>query len=1049
MNYNISAWSIRQPIPSIVLFLVLTLAGLLAFRGMGIDENPNIDIPIVLVSVAEVGAAPSELETQVTRKIEDAVAGIGNIKHIVSTVVEGSSTTSIEFELGINSDRAVNDVRDAVTRIRQQLPSQINEPIIQRLDFVGGPFATYSVTAPSRSIEQVSWLIDNEISRALLGVRGVGQVQRAGGVDREIRVELDPARLEALGLTPDAVNGQIRALNINLPGGRGDVGRREQSIRTVGSAETLQKLRSARISLPAGGWARLDTLGRVLDGAAEARQEAFLDGKPCVAFSVVRSTGSNLVDVEQGVDRALEKLRSTLPPDVQVAKVRTNGKYVMESYHASIDSLVLGALLAVVVIWLFLRDFRAAVISALAMPLSIIPTFATMKAYDFTLNGMSLLGLSLVIGILVDDAIVEIENIVRHIHMGKKPFDAALEAADEIGLAVVATTLTIIVVFVPVAFMGGIPGQFFKQFGLTVAVAVFYSLLVARLITPMMAAYWMKEPPVEEGKTWLVRVYERVLAWAMANRLATVLIALAFFVFSVRLFSTIPTTLIANADRGETVLSVELPPGSTLAQTRGVCQQLYTILHKRPEIARVFTSIGTAASNRAAGSSPGAGAVNTASLFIVLTPREERKASQQEIEQALRPSLQAVEGARVAFGIANGGLSGKVKVLLASEDAAALQAQAQLLIKEMRQLPVLSDVTSSAALARPEIVVEPDTARAAEQGVSVASVARTALLATLGDIDMNLPKFDLADRQLNIRVQLVPSWRNQLERIGSLKVATQDGRLIPLQTVASIRLGEGPSQVDRYDRQRQVSIEASLPMGVTLGEALDAVHALRAYKDRPASILDKPVGDAEIQRDVFGGFFWAMEAAVVLIYAVLVLLFEGFLQPLTIMMSLPLSIGGALMGLIVVQQPLGMFALIGIVMLMGLATKNAILLVEYCLKSIDEGMTRYEAIASAGEARMRPILMTTIAMIAGMMPIAMGIGAGSEVRSSMAVAVIGGLVTSTVLTLIIVPVVYTFVDDFGAWLQRARRRMVGSPPGAGEPSASGAASEPAPRGSHS
>ena len=1019
MNWNISAWSIRSPIPSLVLFLVLTVAGVTAFKSLGVDENPNIDLPVVTVTITEVGAAPSELETQVTRKVEDAIAGIGNIKHMTSTVVEGSSTTAIEFELGTSVDRATNDVRDAVARIRQQLPGQINEPVIQRLDFAGGPFVTYTVSSPSKSIGEISWIIDNDITRALLAVRGVGQVQRAGGVDREIRVQLDPVKLEALGLTADSVNQQIKNLNINMPGGRGDVGRGEQSIRTVGSAETLEELKGARIALAGGRWARLDTLGKVTDGAAEPRQMALVDNEPAVAFSVIRSTGSNLVDVEKGVEEKLTALRKILPQDVTIKQLRTRAKYVWDSYHASIDSLVLGAALAVLVIWLFLKDFRAALISAAAMPLSVVPTFAVMKWAGYTLNNMSLLGLALVIGILVDDAIVEIENIVRHINMGKDPYTAALEAADEIGLAVVATTFTIIVVFVPVAFMGGIPGQFFKQFGITVAVAVFFSLVVARLITPMMAAYIMKAPPEEKGRSLLTRGYDRMLEWALGNRLATVLIAVAFFYFSLMLFRTIPTSLISPADRGETMLSVELPPGTDLKTTTDVCSQLSTIIRKHPEVKTVFAIVGAAGSNMHAG--PSAGAVNKASLYVTLTPREQRKLSQQQLEAVVRPELSVVPGARTSFGNAEG-LSGKLKVLLASDDARALHQTTQKLIQEMRQVPILADVTSSAALERPEIQVVPDPVRAAEQGVTIVSIARTAMIATLGDVDMNLAKFDLPDRQINIRVQLEQDWRNNLARIGSLKVSTSDGRLVPLNSVAAVNVGQGPSQIDRYDRQRQISIDASLKPGVNLGDAVKAVAALPSHRDLPPTVKDLPSGDYEIQKEVFEGFAWAMGAAVLGIYAVLVLLFGGFLQPATIMISLPLSIGGALMGLLLFKMPLGMFALIGIVMLMGLATKNAILLVEYCLMMMGRGMAREEAIVGAGEARMRPILMTTVAMIAGMVPIAMGIGAGSEVRSAMAVAVIGGLITSTFLTLLVVPVVFTLVDDFRLFLERTFQR---------------------------
>lgn len=1019
---NISAWSIRRPIPSIVLFMILMVAGFFCYSRLGIDENPNIDVPIVTVTITETGAAPSELETQVTRKVEDAIAGIGNIKHITSTVNEGISLTAIEFELGTDSDRAVNDVRDAVTRIRQQLPPQIQEPIIARLDFVGGPFATYTVESPSSSVKELSWLIDNQISREMLSVPGVGQVLRSGGVDREIRVNLDPVKLEALGLTADQVSNTIRGLNINLPGGRGEVGSQEESIRTLGSARSIDELRAARIPLPGGGWARLDTLGKVIDGASDPRQAALLNNQPVVSFSVVRSTGSNLNTVYQAVEAKMAKLRKeagkTLPQDIKITRVRTNADYVKLSYDASIDSLWLGGLLAVIVVWIFLKDWRAALISFMAMPMSVIPTFAMMKVAGFTLNNMSLLGLSLVIGILVDDAIVEIENIVRHIHLGKDPYNAALEAADEIGLAVVATTMTIIVVFVPVAFMGGIPGQFFKQFGLTVALSVFFSLLVARLITPMMAAYWMKEPEKESPRGWLVDQYDRMLDWALAYRIPTLLFAFIFFVFSLFLAAMIPKTLIPPIDRGETQLSVELAPGATLEETMGIARELTAVLLKEKEVRQVFATIGSGGGQ---GRNSTAAAVNKASLYVSLVPRSERSITQKEFEEHVRRKFDHVAGARMSFG-SSMGLSGKLKIVLTSENAEDLQKTAQALIGEMRTLPMLYDVTSSAALQRPEIIVKPDLAKAAEQGVSIQSIARTALVATLGDIDQNLAKFDLDERQINIRVQLDPIYRGDMQQIGSLKVAASGGRLIPLDSVASVHMSQGPSQIDRYDRKRQISIEASMRGNTSLGDAVTQVHNLKAFKNRPETVQEAPAGDAEIQRDVFSGFTAAMGAAVLFIYAVLVLLFQDFLHPFTIMMALPLSIGGAIIGLLVTGQPLGMYPLIGIVMLMGLTTKNSILLVEYCLTAMASGMPRVEAIFKAGEARMRPILMTTIAMIAGMVPIAMGLGAGSEVRKSMAIAVIGGLVTSTFLTLLVVPVVFTYVDDLRLFFLRFRHK---------------------------
>ncbi len=1025
MSWNLSTWSIKNPVPVIVLFLVLTLMGAISFVKLGIDESPNIDVPVVTVSVSQLGAAPAELETQVTRKIEDAIAGIGNIKHIASSITDGASSTSIEFNLGTNTDRAVNDVRDAISKIRQDMPQGIEEPIIQRLDFVGGPFVTYTIDSKVLPPAELSWVVDNDVARALLSVPGVGQVQRAGGVDREIRINLDPTRLEALGITADTVSNQIRQLNINLPGGRGQVGEGEQSIRLLGSALTVEQLAKTDITLPSGRRARLDTLGKVQDSTSEVRQMALLNNEPVVAFSVVRSTGSNLVDVERGVDAKIKELSETLPGSLKVVKLRSNGRYIKDSYDASLESLIFGALLAVFVVWIFLKDWRATAITAIAIPLSVIPTFAVMQWAGFTLNGMSLLGLALVIGILVDDAIVEIENIVRHIRMGKPAYQASIEAAEEIGLAVIATTLTIVVVFVPVASMGGIPGQFFKQFGLTVTVAVLFSLLVARMITPMIAAYGMRATEEQVDKRSFMKYYGPILNLAMKHRLTAVICAFVLFGASIALFKSMPTSLMANVDRGEVLLTIEMPPGSDIDDTRSVAEKCSAIIKKHPEAVNVVSFVGTPTSaKRTSGGNQGD--VTKATIYISLKPRNERHLSQQEFEENVRAELDVIAGARLSFS-RSGGMGGKpLRMVLTSSDSNQLERVAEEIKDQMRSIKGLYDVSSSAGILRPEILVTPDFDKAARQGVSVQSIARTALIGTLGDSEANLAKFNLDDRQVNIRVQLDPQYRNDLRIIEDMKVAANGGRLVPLSSVASVKFGSGPFQIDRFDRQRQVTLESGLESSIPLGDAIKKVHELPAFKSMPPTISELPLGDAEIQRDIFSGFATAIGSAVLLIYAVLVVLFGGFLHPLTIMMSLPLSLCGALIGLVLFHQSVGLYALIGITMLMGLVTKNAILLVEYGLMSMKQGVPQREAIILAGETRMQPILMTTIAMIAGMMPVALGIGAGSEARAPMAISVIGGLVTSTMFTLIVIPVVFTYVDDFQQWLKRTAFRFVSS-----------------------
>jgi hydrophobe/amphiphile efflux-1 (HAE1) family protein len=998
MSFNISAWSIRKPIATLVLFLVLMIAGIASYPTLGIDENPNIDVPTVSVTVTQPGADPAELETQITKKVEDSIAGLGNIDQIISTVNDGVSSTVVNFVLGTNDDRATNDVRNAIAQIRQDLPQDANDPIVERVDFSGGPIVTYSVSSTQRSVTELSNLVDQTISRALLAVPGVSKVNRAGGVNREIRINLNPDRLQAVGITATQVNDQIRGLNINLPGGRGEVGGTEQTIRTLGSATNVEALQEYQITLPKGGFVPLSSLGQVTDGTGDIRQMARINQKPAVVFSIIRSTGTVLVGVEEGVQEAVKTLRKTLPQDIKIELINNaRAEYIRESYAASIEAILLGAALAIVTIWLFLRDWRATLITAIAMPLSLIPAFTVLKLLGYTLNFMTLLSLALVVGILVDDAIVEIENIERHQAMGKSPFRAALDASDEIGLAVVATTMSIVAVFGPVSLMTGISGQFFRPFAVTVSVTVLFSLLVARTVTPLMGAYLLKDKPLEDhhpiGQDWLSRRYRQILLWALKHRLLTLATALIFLVGSFMLVPYIPVGLFNNGDLGLSIINMELPPGSSIETTDRASQRITALLLKNPNVDVVQTNEQ----------------IKKATIFVKLKPVSQRKESQQEFEKEFRTHFKEVPGVRMSFD--SGGVNGgkELSIVLKSEDGPALIQSAQALEKQMSQIPGLVEVSSTASLLKPEILIRPDLARAADQGVDVATIARTAILATLGDNDSSLAKFDLSDRQIPIRVQLAPSYRNNIETIRNLQIQTKGGELIPLQSVADISFGSGPSQIDRLNRSRQVSIEANL-QGLALGNAVQTVHGLPAYKNLPPVVKEEQFGNAKIQAELFANIGLALGAAVLFIYTVLVLLFADFLHPITIMVALPFSIGGALLGLLVTHKDLGLFALIGIVLLLGLVTKNSILLVDFTLLNVREGKPLFAAVVESGVARLRPILMTTIAMITGMLPIALGIGAGSQVRSPMAIAIIGGLMSSTLLTLIVVPVIFTYID---------------------------------------
>jgi hydrophobe/amphiphile efflux-1 (HAE1) family protein len=1034
MSLNISAWSIRKPVPTIVLFLVLTVVGWLSFTGLGIDSNPNIDIPAVSITVSQPGAGPSELESQVTKKVEDAIAGLGNIDNIISTVNDGVSSTVVNFVLGTNSDRATNDVRNAIAQIRQDLPQDINEPIVKRLEFAGGPIMTYAVVSEKRSVEDLSYLVDQTISRALLSVKGVSQVRRIGGVDREIRVNLDPLRLQSLGITATQVNDQIRAFNVNLPGGRGELGGSEQSIRTLGSAPNVDVLKTYEIVLPNGSSVPLSSLGEVTNGFAEVRESSLLNGKPVVAYQVLRSTGSTLVTVEEGVRKAVEELQKTLPPDVKQQLIFTRADFIRESYHNTIDDLIIASVLAVVAILLFLRNWRATLITAVALPLSIIPTFAVLQLLGYTLNNMTLLALALAVGNLVDDAVVEIENLERHMDMGKTPLQAALDSSAEVGLAVIASAATIIAVFMPVAFMGGVPGQFFQPFGVTVAVSTIFSTIVARTVTPMMGVYLLKEKKVKSKKsasrfygfpfTFRVRFqpYRSLLKWALRHRLTTLAVAIAFFIGSLMLVPLIPKGFIDNGDLGLSTVSVELPPGSTLEETNKVVQQATGLLQQSPAVNSVLATIGSSGGTDAGG-------VNKATLSIQLKDKEDRNLSQSQFEQQLRPQLFGIPGARISFQSQGAAGSSKdVTILLKSENPEALTEAADALLKEMRMVPGLVEVSSTASVVKPEILVIPDPARAADLGVTVQAIARTASLATLGDNEANLAKFNLPDRQIPIRVQIEPKAREDINTIRNLQVPGQNNTLVPLVSVADIRLGSGPAQIDRYDRSRQVSVEANL-QGIALGEAVQAVKKLPALNPLPPGVAEQSAGDAKIMGEIFGRFGTALALAVMCIYAILVLLYNSFLHPLTIMVALPLSLGGALIGLMIAQKALGLYALIGIVLLMGIVTKNSILLVDYTLINQEEGKSQYQALIAAGTSRLRPILMTSLATIAGTLPLALGIGAGAEVRSPMGIAVMGGFTTSTLLTLVVVPVLFSYVDNFQHWIVNLGKQGFGRKPG--------------------
>jgi multidrug efflux pump subunit AcrB len=1032
MQFNVSAASIRNPIPAVLLFIMLTAVGLMSFRAMKIQQFPDVELPNIIVSASLPGAAPAQMETEVARRIENSIASIQGLKHQYTKVQDGAATITAEFRLEKPIQEALDEVRDAVQRVRSDLPAELRDPVITKLDLAAMPILAYTVASARMDDEALSWFIDNHVTKAVLAVRGVGGVSRVGGVTREIRVELDPAKLQALGATAADISRRLRQVQQEASGGRTDVGGAEQSVRTIATVASAQELGALEIAWSSAGGehrARLDQLAKVFDTVGEQRAAALLDGKPVVAFEVARSRGAGEVEVQDGVRAAIAKLR-TEHPDVAVTEAFNFVEPVVENYEGSMALLLEGALLAVIVVWAFLRNWRATLISAVALPLSIIPTFFAMHVFGFTINVVTLLSLSLVVGILVDDAIVEIENIMRHLSAGKPPYQAAMEAADEIGLAVIATTFTLIAVFLPTAFMSGVPGRFFVQFGWTAAIAVWFSLVVARMLTPMMAAYLLKplaKPLKEPG--WM-KWYLKVAAWCLKHRLKTLAFTLLFSIGSCTPLFTgqISGGFIPPDDLSQTQVNIALPPGSTFAQTLAVAEEARVIVQRNPHIKRVYTAVG----GGRAGADPftaqmSAADPRKATLTINLTPRGERSGiSKQAIESDLRRALEVLPGARINVGF--GGSSEKYILVLAGEDGDVLAAHARRVEQELRTLPGIGAVTSTSSLQRPELVVRPDAARAADLGVTAAAIADTLRIATAGDYDQGLAKLNLAQRQVPVVVRLPDAARQDLGLIERLGVPGSRGS-VPLGNVAALAIDSGPAQIDRYDRLRNINFEIELN-GVPLGKVQEMSDALPSLADLPAGVIKTTVGDAEAMAELAQSFVLAMLTGVACIYIVLVLLFHAFVQPVTILAALVLSIPGAILALFVARTDLSMPSMIGMVMLMGIATKNSILLVDYVVMARrDHGLNRWDALLDACSKRARPIVMTTIAMGAGMLPIAIGFGTDPSFRAPMAIVVIGGLITSTFLSLLVIPVVFTYVDDFVTRMRGLRRHRSGGAAG--------------------
>ncbi|NEX46430.1 efflux RND transporter permease subunit [Pseudotabrizicola algicola] len=1041
---NFSSWSIKNPIAPILAFFMLMVLGWNSFNTLPITRFPNIDVPLVGITVAQPGAAPAEMESQVTREIEDAVAGVNGVKNVTSTVNDGISTTVVEFRMEVPTEKAVQDTKDAIDQIRGDLPASIEAPIVSRIDVEGQAIMTFAVTAPDKTLEELSWFVDDVITRGLQGRPGIGRVTRFGGADREIRIELDPVRLDSFGISAAAVNQQLRATNANLGSGRSELGAGEQAIRTLGDAATVERLADTTIALPSGRKVRLSDLGEVVDSYEELRSFSTLNGERVVSFAVYRASGASEVSVAETVNAQLEVIRAANPA-VGITLVDETVFYTYGNYESALHTLIEGAILAVLVVLAFLKNWRATIIAAVALPLSAVPTFFLMDLLGFSLNLVSFLALTLATGILVDDAIVEIENIARHIRMGKTPFRAAIEAADEIGLAVIATTFTIVAVFVPVSFMPGIPGQYFRQFGMTVAIAVIFSLIVARLITPMMAAYLMRDKDGHEESHkdgFIMTGYLRLIKTSLRFRYLTLLSAIGVLAVSVYYMIQIPGSFLPPEDVSRIAVSVELPPGTTLEETERTTNAIHAAIADVDWIDNVFILGGA--------SPTGEQDIRRASVTILLTrldhslllklsqigrsiplvggliPEVEntgRTVPQNLIEEEVFKRLASVPDMR-AFKLNDRGQR-DISFSILSTNEADLNLAVSRLEAALSGDPLLANVASEGALPRPEIQITPRMDEAARLGITTAQIAETVRVATIGDVDAALAKLSIDNRLVPVRVRLNNAAREDLARISALKLTSASGAVVPLSAVADVAIAEGPSTVNRLNRERRATIGANLPVGVALGSATERFKEIVATVDLPATVRVQEAGDAEVQNEMVASFGNAMLLGLMLVLTVLILLFKSVIQPFTILFSLPLAIGGVAAALILTNSAVSMPVLIGMLMLMGIVTKNAILLIDFAIEMRAQGMERLAAVMEAGHKRARPIVMTSIAMSAGMLPSALGVGEGGSFRAPMATAVIGGIIVSTVLSLVVVPAFYLIMDDLSRLLARLFSRLVG------------------------
>jgi len=1025
---GLSGLAIRRPVFTTMVMLGLVVLGLFSYRRLPIDEFPEVDFPFVTVQTIYPGASPETVEREVTRRLEEAFNPIEGVDQITSMSLEGASLIIIQFDLERDGDAAAQDVRAKIESVRRDLPADIEPPVVQKFDPTAMPIMSLALSSSEREIVELTTLADETIRRRLESISGVGEVRVVGGVEKEVRVYLQPDRLRALGVSVAEVMAALRQQNMEIPAGRIERGAAEQLVRVAGRITDPNQFGDVIVANRNGEPIRLKDVARVEEGHEEERSLAFVNGERAVAIDILKVSGANTVEVADEVLEAVDELSRTIPGDVSIRVVRDNSVTIRQSVESVIHELLLGAFLTIVVVMLFLNDWKATAITSLALPVSVISAFILLDGLGFTLNNLTLMALSLSIGILIDDAIVVIENIVRHREMGEDHFTAASRGTREIVLAVMATTFSIVAVFVPVAFMGGIVGRFFFQFGLTVAWAVLVSLFVSFTLTPMLSAWWGVDPHKGEGGNFLTRLigrfnrwfdnqaarYRGVITWVLRHRKTTMGIAAASFVVALGLFPFIGGGFFPDSDNSEFAVTFETPEGSSLAYTRDKAMQILERLNELEGIDFTYTSIGSGL----------IGSVTAGEIYVKLVPRNERSLTQDELMVEARKRLGNIFGVDIAVLDAGGigGARAPLAVEVRGPDVRELQRVADDVAKVVAGIPGIVDVQSSMGDPRPEFRIEVNREVAREVGLDIAQIAMTVQPLLAGQTATRWE--DPSGEEREVVVQIDPAQRVSVQDLETLPVATMlrgengEAMMVPLGQVARIELGEAPAQIDRKDLQRIATVSANTEPWLSISEASSLIQQELAKMDLPPGYSVHLGGETEQLVETFGYVVEALLLAVILIYLILASQFESFTQPLAIMLSLPLSLVGVLLALLITNDTLNMMSMIGVIMLMGLVTKNAILLVDNANERRMQGVDRFTALVEAGAVRLRPIMMTTAAMIFGMLPIALALGEGGGFRAPMARAVIGGLITSTMLTLLVVPVAYTYFDDIGAWVKR-------------------------------